>query len=129
AAMADYLAREKLRPDLVLCSAARRTVETWRRMAGRLGGKARVLFEPALYLAEPEALLGRLRAAPDDAETVMLLGHNPALEMLARRLAHGGDREARRRMTRKFPTGAVAIVALDVARWSDLAERKGRLDR
>ena len=53
----------RLTPDLVLCSAARRTVETWNHLAVRLGRKATVMIEPDLYLAEADALLDRLRAA------------------------------------------------------------------
>ena len=128
-AMADFLAREGLAPELVLCSAARRAVETWRRMAGRLEVKPKGLVEAALYLAGSEALLDRVRRVPDDHATVMLIGHNPGMETLARMLSGSGDRTARRRMAEKFPTAALAVIDFDVARWAELAPGEGRLAR
>lgn len=128
-AMGRFLVREGLLPDLVLCSTARRTVETWKRIARVLDRKIKVRRDPALYLAEPEALLDRLRAAPDEADSVMLIGHNPGMESLARSLSDTGDRAARRRMAAKFPTGALAVIDFHVDRWSELAEGKGRLVR
>jgi phosphohistidine phosphatase len=128
-AMARFLADEGLVPDLVLCSAAKRTVQTWTRIADKLGGKPKVRIEPELYLAEADALLDRLRAAPDKSATVMLIGHNPGMETLARLLAGAGDAAALRRMKAKFPTAALAVIDADVAHWSELARRRGRLVR
>jgi phosphohistidine phosphatase len=127
--MAGYLVAEGLTPDLVLCSAARRTVETWNHLAGALGRKATVVIEPELYLAEAGALLDRLRAVPPDVATVLLIGHNPGMESLARILGGTGDAGARRRLATKFPTAALAVIDFDIAGWPDLAKRKGRLDR
>ena len=128
-ALGQLLAAEGLVARLVLCSAARRTVETWKRVAPLLRAKVNVRRDPALYLAEPEALLDRLRAAPDEADPVMLVGHNPGMEMLARSLSGAGDRSARRRLAAKYPTGALAILDFDIKRWSELAKGKGRLVR
>jgi phosphohistidine phosphatase len=128
-AMARFLAKHRLQPDLVLCSAARRTVETWNRLAGALKHKATVLIERDLYLAEADSLLDRLRAVPAEAATVLLIGHNPGMEDLARTLCGSGDAAALKRLKAKFPTAALAVIEFDAARWSDLAKRKGRLER
>lgn len=128
-AMARYLADEELAPDLVLCSAAKRTVDTWKRLADKLGGTVAVRIEPALYLAEAHALLDRLRAAPAEASRVLLIGHNPGMHALARFLTGGGGDEALARLAAKFPTAALAVIDFDVAEWSGLGRRKGRLER
>jgi phosphohistidine phosphatase SixA len=46
-----------------------------------------VLFEGALYLAESDALLGRLRRIAPAVGHVWLIGHNPGLEALAGELS------------------------------------------
>jgi phosphohistidine phosphatase len=128
-AMARFLTEHKLVPDRVLCSAARRTVETWNLLADSLGHTATVEIEPGLYLAETTALLERIRAVPDTSAVVMLIGHNPGMETLARVLAGSGDGAAIEQMTTKFPTAGLAVIDFDVAHWSEIARRQGRLER
>ena len=71
------------RPDLVLCSDAVRTRETWEILSHTWDVLPPVLFEGALYLAEADVLLGRLRQVAPDIGHVWLIGHNPGLEELA----------------------------------------------
>ena len=131
--IAAYLRAQHIEPALVLCSSARRTVQTLEAVAS--GG--RILIEPELYAASASALLARLRQVPDAAPSVMLIGHNPGLQILV--LALAGDRppgptrdptpapEDRDRVAiaNKFPTAALATLTLRGA-WSDL--RPGHAD-
>ncbi len=49
-----------------------------------------VRIERGLYGASSEDLMQELRAVPDDAESVMLVGHQPAIQELALDLAGKG---------------------------------------
>jgi len=103
-----YMAEHGWQPDLALVSPAVRARDTWQLVAPELPAPVQTRFEPAIYMAEPEALLTLLRdiAAPG---SVILVGHNPGLEQLAAILAGpGSDLQARARMTEKFPTAALA---------------------
>lgn len=122
AAMAAHLG-ETLAPDLVLCSTARRAVDTLAFLVPGLDGVP-VLYERKLYTFTPEPLLERLRALPETVTDVLLVGHNPALQdlavMLCRKpdggtVAAGGDPRALRD---KFPTAALASLELMVERWT-----------
>ncbi len=75
------------RPDLVLCSDAVRTRETWEILCQAWVILPQVQFEAALYLAEADALLARLRQIAPDIGHVWLIGHNPGLEQLASALS------------------------------------------
>lgn len=77
-----------LLPDLLIASAALRTVQTAEAF-GRILGRApsQRLIEPALYLAEAPTLLDRICEVPDTIPHVMVVGHNPGLGDLACRLA------------------------------------------
>lgn len=55
----------------------------------------------------------------------MLVGHNPGLGNLVLRLARPG--ELRERAEAKVPTGALATLEADVARWSELGPGGARL--
>ena len=126
-ALADYIAKKAPRPDLILCSTAARTRQTLAPLVHRLAAPAPpILLEKGLYLAPEATLLARLRKAPDDAGTVLLIGHNDGIGQLADALAGSGPAEALASLHEKFPTGALAILELD-GPWSDLAPGQARL--
>jgi phosphohistidine phosphatase len=64
------------------------------------------------------SLLERLRGLPDDVESVLLVGHNPAIEELAVALARPSPR--RRDLEVKFPTGALATLTGPLPSWRGL---------
>lgn len=114
-------------PQVVLCSAARRTVETWTLVAPALEWQT-VCLERELYEAGKAALLDRLRRLDDSRDTILLVGHNPGLACLAEGLCAGhGDGEALARLEEKFPTGALAVLETDLGAWADLADDTCRL--
>ncbi len=129
ALMGIYLRDEKLVPDLVLCSAARRARETWQGAAQAFPASPPIEVERELYLATGEALLKRLRRAPDSMKTVLFVGHEGGVDELARQLAGAGSAELRRRLAEKFPTAGLAVVALTLDHWADAAQKKGTLTR
>ena len=69
-----------------------------------------------------------LRRAPDEARTLLLIGHNPGLGSLAASLCGSGAKKTLERMSTKFPTAGLAVIDFDVAHWSDIANGAGRLE-
>lgn len=117
-----------LAPDLVLCSPARRTRETWDLVRSKLVARPPVRIESTLYGGEDEAILGLLRKMPDSVGTLLVIGHNPSLEDLAATLA--GEAESdddKTHMREKFPTTALAVIDFEQASWADLKQGGGRL--
>jgi phosphohistidine phosphatase len=107
--LAEHVERSRIEPELVLCSTARRTVDT---LSGiKLSGES--LIEPALYTANVGELIDRLRQVPPEVGGVMVIGHNPAAQMLVLRLARfeSGASDRLADVRRKFPTGALATLA------------------
>jgi phosphohistidine phosphatase len=128
-AMGRYLRRQKLVPDIVLCSAARRARETWELAAAALRAEVPVDYSARLYLAAPGQILRLLRQLPETAEAALLIGHNPGFHALALQLVGAGDAAARAQLQAKFPTAALAVIDFETERWSDLAAGKGALQR
>lgn len=125
--MAKHMAKAGIRPALVLCSAARRTRETWDIVEKRLEGVP-VSIEDGLYAASKGILLDRLHGLDDHLKSVLLIGHNPGLERLAAYLAgHHGEPEALARLADKFPTGGLAVLECKAAQWAELDAGTSRL--
>lgn len=98
-----WLAQRGIAPDLVLCSTARRALQTLEGIRPWLPDAIAVSIEDDLYLAAPERWIERLRAVDDAVDTVLLVGHNPGLEELVQALADGGDADALRRLDQGSP--------------------------
>ncbi len=126
AQMAGWLAAIGYRPDIVLCSPAARTRETFSFLRGPLGNPG-VDFERTLYLASAMRLLQRLRELPGKTRSVMLIGHNPGLQKLALRLTGSRSAETRSRIKTKFPTAALVRFEIDAAGWTDLGPETARV--
>lgn len=129
--MAAYIKAKRYKIGLVLCSSARRTVETLNLVKPSLGDvKAKI--EEALYLAEAGQLLERLKRVDDKVESVMFVGHNPGMEQFAQALSTSPATEAQekshRRMREKFSTCALAVIKLPIASWRDARPGAGVLE-
>lgn len=121
-AIASWLAEKGYLPDIVLVSGARRTVETWERMASRMPETAEMQSAPALYLAEPLVVLDVLRS--QTAPTVMMIGHNPGFAMLASSLCRTAPSHPK---FGQYPTAATSVFEFDASDWADVAPGTGTL--
>src|SRR5437868_696598 len=63
--------------DLVLCSSAMRTRKTADLVLAGFAPPPKIVFEDALYLAGPAALLSRLTQLDEADGAVLVIGHNP----------------------------------------------------
>jgi phosphohistidine phosphatase len=122
------LASLEIHPDLVLCSTATRTRETWDR-AVRGGVRADdVRYLGAIYHGWVPELVKLLRAIPESVGTALVLGHAPGIPDLVEYLAERDHSSADwDRMTTKFPTAAMAILTYD-GPWADIGQSLARLD-
>jgi phosphohistidine phosphatase len=117
-----------LTPQLVLCSSAVRAVQTWESIRGALPTDIGVQISDDLYQADARSLLRLLNQIPEAVASVLVIGHNPAMEELARLLSGTGDRAGLERMAAKYPTGGLASLAFEGS-WSELAPGGAHLER
>jgi len=128
-AMAAYMAEHLPPPDIVLCSPARRTRETWQILAESLGLSLEARIEDALYGAGAAALIDRLRGLEESRQRCLVIGHNPAIQEATLTLAGGGDAAARDRAERKFPTAGLAELTFQTQHWDAIGPGAGGLAR
>jgi phosphohistidine phosphatase len=117
AAAGQWLRASGYRPEVVLCSAARRARQTWQYVAETLGAEAEVLTEERLYGAGAGDLAAIVRETPAGTGTLMYVGHNPAAADLVAMLT-GTEPH--------FPTAAIAIIGA-IGDWADLAPAQHEL--
>ncbi len=113
-AMGQRFARASLRPDLILCSPARRAIQTLELVLGAFeaGSGPAVEVCEGLYPGPCDTLLELTRALPERVDRVLLLAHNPGLHELAVLLAAKGEPAQLAALRTKFPTAALAVLAL-----------------
>ncbi len=124
--MAGYIANSPYRPDAILCSTAARARETCAPLTEALGGSVPVIYRDALYHAMPDVMREEIRRAPADAETLLVIGHNPGLVLLAMALADDPEDETALRVAHGVPTGGFIVFELDVDDWQQIADTSGR---
>jgi phosphohistidine phosphatase len=122
AAAGRWIDGRGLRPDLVLCSIAVRTRETWEHTGLDAGD---VWYDRRIYNADDNDLLAVVREADPAARTVLLIGHAPGIPWLAEVLAPGAS-PAHDRMREKYPTSGLAVIEHSV-KWTDLGSGSARL--
>jgi phosphohistidine phosphatase len=116
-------------PDQVLCSTARRARETWQLAQTGLGVTPPVTYERGVYEGMVAGLLALIRRTSAAVGTLLVIGHNPAIEELALMLAAAPDAAAPaalERMRGKFTTAAIAVLELE-GTWRRLAQGQARL--
>jgi phosphohistidine phosphatase len=115
--LAKHLRERGIHPALVLCSTAVRARET----LDRVNPDGERSIEEELYTATAGQWIARLNRVSEETESVMAIGHNPALQQLVLALS-GSNGE----VERKFPTGVLATLTLDCA-WSALEPGRAEL--
>jgi phosphohistidine phosphatase len=112
--------------DHIICSTAERTRQTLH-ATGIVTPTALIDFTDAIYEAYPDELLELVVAANPSDRTLLLVGHSPGVPMLAEELAGpGSNRAALGELGAKFPTSAIAVLAVD-GPWSDVSPDTTRL--
>jgi phosphohistidine phosphatase len=109
--MGQVMREFRLIPDVVISSDAVRARLTAEAMAEAAHYAGEILLDQHLYMARPDDILSLLRRVQQNAETVMIVGHNPGLEELVEQLT--GEQL-------DLPTAALAQIVLSIDRWRDL---------
>jgi phosphohistidine phosphatase len=104
----DWLRAHIPAVDAVLCSTATRTRQTLERT--RI--EAPVSYLDRLYDATPGAVIAEINGVGPDVETLLVIGHEPAMSAVALGLAtaDGSNTTAAAHISTKVPTSAIAVL-------------------
>lgn len=121
--------QEEIVPDFILCSSARRTLQTRDVIRPYLPRNCRFEESSRIYEASVQVIFDVLSELPDTVQIPLIIGHNPGLQQLTVSLCGVAGGNELMKVQEKFPTGALATIELDVDIWSDIAPGKGQLRR
>ncbi len=110
--MAEFLNRRKLAPTLLLSSSAKRAVTTAELVQRHLTTPPEWEVINDFYLAPPKAYLQQINLLTAPWSAIMLIGHNPGLEMLVQELTGEYHR---------MPTAAIAAFQTEANDWQSLS--------
>jgi phosphohistidine phosphatase len=113
--LGEIMRQKGYSPAAIFCSPATRTRETLNGLA--LAGPKPV-FRPEIYHAAVSGLLALLWEA--EAESALLVGHNPAIHGLAAALAGEGPEDMLASLRATFMPGTLVVYKFH-GQWADLA--------
>lgn len=118
--IAGFMRKKRWHPRVIVCSPAMRTRETAALVVEAAHLRGSVLrFDERIYDAILPTLLMVVSEIEPDAQSAMLIGHNPGVAELVEFLT--GER-------RHVPTAALAKITLDAGAWRDVREGGGQLE-
>ncbi|GAB5533972.1 MAG: hypothetical protein Rubg2KO_02210 [Rubricoccaceae bacterium] len=117
--MGRFLTTARVVPDRALSSTAERARQTLAIAAEAGGWTGPARITDALYEATPRSVLAEIQREPDEAQTLIVVGHEPTHSGLVSLLIGGGRIEVK--------TATVARIDVPVERWADVAPGIGTL--
>ena len=109
-AFGRLLVQRSLRPDLVLCSTAARTQETWERARAVGASAGEVRLVRAIYHAWVPELVRLVRGTAEEVSTLLILGHAPGIPDLVENICIRTGSRDWAQLDQKFPTSGLAVI-------------------
>lgn len=119
--MGEIITKEhKFKPDLIVTSNAKRALETSKLVAEAIGyDEGNIQVEDKLYEAGVEDLISEIQLLDEKYKSVLLIGHNPGLTLLATFLT---DQHVNNLAT----CGSIAV-EFDTKTWGNIAEANTKI--
>ena len=115
--IAEYMTESKPVIDQIIASPAERAFATALIIADKLGIKAnKVISDERLFTGDESDVLEVIEALDDSINSVMIVGHNPVITMVANQFASP--------KLESLPTTGVVSVHLETEKWVDLKKAK-----
>lgn len=119
--MAEVLKKRKVIPGLIVSSTAVRAFSTAKVFAKELDYKKdQIQLEKELYLAELEVLVEFVKRLPDEADTVLLFGHNPGITWLSNYFSSTN--------ISNVPTCGICAIRFSLSHWNEVGAQQGDLE-
>jgi len=116
--MGKLIRQREIGVDLVISSSAERARQTAQLVLMSAGLQVEVRYDERIYEAGMRRLLTLVSRLDNQANSVMLVGHNPGFEDLLKTLT--GE-------VHSMPTATLAGIEFDVDDWGKIKARTGRL--
>ncbi|XPV69427.1 MAG: SixA phosphatase family protein [Halarcobacter sp.] len=116
--MGELLRKDGHIPDLIISSPAYRARETARIIAQELMYHKDIMFNEYIYEADLKTILEVVSFIADEYDTVYLIGHNPAINILAFYFVD---------FNQNIPTCGVLELEFDCNTWREIGKKNAKL--
>ena len=117
--MGSILKEKNITPDLIVSSPANRAKTTAAIVAEKLGYSTdKILFVPKIYEASVLDLFEVIHDLPKEAQSVLLVGHNPALTSLINQISNVN--------LDNLPTAGIIGIELPTDDWKSIQPKAGK---
>lgn len=117
--MGNLLKNERLVPDLIISSTAKRAHSTAKDVAKSSGYKGKITLDHSLYAAEPAAYIDVLHHLSNEYTRVLMVGHNPGVEELVSMIT--GEEHL-------MPTCSLVHIQFPINSWNEIKYKaRGKL--
>ncbi len=119
--MGKVLKKMNIKPDLIISSPAKRTLDTAEYFCEKINFPFEdVIFDDSFYNGSSEDLLKEIQDQKYDINSIMIFAHNPGLTDLHNYLCD--------EFIENIPTAGVSILNFDSESWNDLKEKSCELE-
>ena len=119
AALGQLMTKQSYTPDAALCSTAKRTCETLDALG--LPSSTKTAYHEKMYDASAGDLLDMIQNTDDTAQSILLIGHNPAIHELALRLAsEESGLSLLQRLLKGYNPATLSILDVPCKCWNDI---------
>jgi len=115
------LAKQRALPGFAIFSTAKRAAETFLCLEKGAETEIPASGEDWLYHATPHDIMQHLKHLPEEADSVLIVGHNPALHTLAVELA--GNQPLAASISSSFPPCTLTVFEFDAKHWHDVSKK------
>lgn len=126
-ALGAVMFKQDMRPDLALCSPATRTRETLSAVLEGVGAETPADFPEVFYNAGADAYFAGIHGASDNVASLLVVGHNPGLHMLAAQLAKDDSGSLMNRLAGGYAPATLTVLECGAESWSDIRLYENRL--
>lgn len=121
--LGNYMIKNNLLPAYCVCSAAKRTRQTFVALTAQLGNVP-VSYEDSLYNAATGSLFSAVQHTDDKHKSIMIVAHNPGIHGLAMFLA---TEDAKRSFITGYPPGSLTVLEFDAVHWQNIQPASGSI--
>ncbi|HXD33766.1 MAG TPA: histidine phosphatase family protein [Pyrinomonadaceae bacterium] len=113
-AVGKFIKKNKISPELILCSTATRAQQTLEIIVDVSGFSNEVQNLNSLYLCSTQGLIDHVTSLAESLSSVMMIGHNPGMESFLTHLSG---------VEKHMPTAALAEIKVESESWQDVQKR------
>ena len=119
-AMSNYLSKQSIKPNLIVCSTAKRAKLTLKPIKN-IWPDIAIKYEQCLYFGSEEEIISLIKSLEPN-KIPLIIGHNPVLEILIHlfTIPEELNKDSFQELKYKFPTGSLVYLDFNSNKWTDI---------